>query len=87
MRTPILALYGGKDQGIPGSDIDKMRAALAAAGQTEDQLIVYPEAQHGFHADYRASFDRHAAEDGWARMLAFFRANHLEPGPRRGLFS
>jgi carboxymethylenebutenolidase len=86
MKTPILALYGGKDQGIPAADIEKMRTALLAAGQTEDQLIVYPEAQHGFHADYRSSYDPEAAEDGWKRMLAFFKTNHVEPGARRGLF-
>jgi carboxymethylenebutenolidase len=86
MRTPILGLYGGKDQGIPASDVDKMRAALTSAGQTEDQLIVYPKAQHGFHADYRSSYDHEAAEDGWSRMLAFFKANHVEPGAKRGFF-
>lgn len=86
LKTPVLALYGGKDQGIPASDIAKMRAALAAAGQTEDQLIVYPEAQHGFHADYRTSYDPKAAEDGWARMLAFLSAERVPPGPRRGFF-
>jgi carboxymethylenebutenolidase len=86
MKTPVLGLYGGKDQGIPASDIDKMRAALTAAGQTEDQLIVYPKAQHGFHADYRSSYDHEAAEDGWSRMLAFFKANHVEPGAKRGFF-
>jgi carboxymethylenebutenolidase len=85
LHTPVLGLYGGKDQGIPAADIDKMRAALLAAGQTEDQLIVYPEAQHGFHADYRSSYDKAAAEDGWARALAFLKANHVEPG-KHGLF-
>ena len=85
LHTPVLGLYGGKDQGIPPADIDKMRAALLAAGQTEDQLIVYPDAQHGFHADYRSSYNKTAAEDGWARALEFLKANHVEPG-KHGLF-
>jgi carboxymethylenebutenolidase len=86
LHTPVLGLYGGKDQGIPPADIEAMRAALLAAGQTEDQLIVYPDAQHGFHADYRSSYNKAAAEDGWARALAFLKTNHVEPG-KHGLFS
>ena len=58
---------------------------MKAAGQTEDQLIVYPDAQHGFHADYRSSYNKAAAEDGWARLLAFLKAEHVEPGARHGL--
>jgi carboxymethylenebutenolidase len=86
LHTPVLGLYGGLDKGIPTADIDKMRAALRAAGQTDDQLIVYPDAQHGFHADYRSSYNKAAAEDGWARLLAFLKAEHVEPGAKHGLF-
>jgi carboxymethylenebutenolidase len=86
LHTPVLGLYGGLDKGIPPADIEAMRAQLKAAGQTEDQLIVYPDAQHGFHADYRSSYNKAAAEDGWARMLAFFKAEHMEPGARHGVF-
>jgi carboxymethylenebutenolidase len=87
LHTPVLGLYGGLDKGIPPADIEAMRAALKAAGQTEDQLIVYPDAQHGFHADYRSSYNKAAAEDGWTRLLAFLKAEHVEPGPaHRGLF-
>jgi carboxymethylenebutenolidase len=86
LHTPVLGLYGGLDKGIPPTDIEAMRAALKAAGQTEDQLIVYPDAQHGFHADYRSSYNKAAAEDGWARLLAFLKAEHVEPGARHGLF-
>lgn len=80
LKAPVLGLYAEKDTGIPLKDVDAMRAALQAAGRTDSEIIVYPAAQHGFHADYRPAFKRDAAEDGWARMLAFF-ARH-GAGPR-----
>lgn len=75
LRAPVLGLYGALDQGIPQADVEAMRAALAAAGKTSSEIRVYPDAQHGFHADYRASYNEADAKDGWARMLAFFRAH------------
>lgn len=75
LKVPVLGLYGGKDQGITADDVAAMRAALAAAGNTRSTIRVYPDAGHGFHADYRASYDAAAASDGWARMLAWFQAN------------
>lgn len=75
LHAPVLGLYGGKDQGIPQTDVAAMAAALAKAGKTGSALHVYPEAGHGFHADYRASYDAGAAGDGWLRMLAHFRKN------------
>lgn len=72
LSAPVLGLYAGKDQGIPLADVERMRQALAAAGKTDSEIIVYPEAQHGFHADYRAAYDAEAARDGWRRMLAHF---------------
>lgn len=86
LKAPVLGLYGGKDAGIPASDVDRMRALLQGAGRTRDQLVIYPEAQHGFHADYRSSYNKEAAEDGWARMLAFLKAQRLAPGAKRGFF-
>jgi carboxymethylenebutenolidase len=77
LKAPVLGLYAGKDAGIPLEDVEAMKAALAAAGKTDSQIIVYPDAQHGFHADYRASYDAEAAADGWKRMLAHFAANGL----------
>jgi carboxymethylenebutenolidase len=69
----VLGLYGEKDQGIPAADVEAMRAALAAAGNpTKSEIVVYPGAQHGFHADYRPSYDEAAAKDAWSRMLAWF---------------
>lgn len=75
LKAPVLGLYAEKDNGIPLSDVDKMKEALKAAGKTSSDIVVYPGAQHGFHADYRPSYKKDAAEDGWARMLAFFRKN------------
>lgn len=76
LKAPVLGLYGGKDQGIPLDTVETMRQALAAAGNpSKSEIIVYPESQHGFHADYRPSYDEAAAKDGWARMLAWFRQN------------
>jgi carboxymethylenebutenolidase len=71
---PLLALYGGKDKSIT----DDQRAAAMAAAEGAGkyvQMKIYPDAEHGFHADYRPSYNEAAAKDGWARMLAFFRAN------------
>ena len=72
LHAPVLGLYGGKDQGISQADVEHMRGALKAAGKTDSQIVVYPEAQHGFLADYRQSYDPKAAQDGWKRLLAWF---------------
>lgn len=80
ISAPVLGLYAGQDQGIPLEHVEQMRAALAAAGKTDSQIIVYPQSQHGFHADYRSAYDAAAAKDGWARMLAHFAAHGVAPG-------
>jgi carboxymethylenebutenolidase len=71
LEVPVLGLYGGADQGIPPDSVEKMRAVLAR-GRSGSQIVVYPDAPHGFHADYRPSYRKDAAEDGWKRMLAWF---------------
>jgi len=78
--APVLGLYAGKDplsNGIPD-----MKAALAAAGKTGSDFIVYPDASHGFHADYRPSYNEADAKDGWTHLLAFFAAHDVAPGAR-----
>lgn len=77
LKAPVLGLYGGKDQGIPLDTVDKMKAALATGtpAAKASQFVVYPEAGHAFHADYRPSYVKGAAEDGWNRALAWFKAN------------
>jgi carboxymethylenebutenolidase len=75
LRAPVLGLYGALDKGIPQTDVEAMRAALKAAGKKGTEIVVYPDAEHGFHADYRASYNEKDAKDAWARMLAHFRRN------------
>jgi carboxymethylenebutenolidase len=72
LKAPVLGLYGGQDQGIPLTDVEKMRAALAAA-KNPSEIVVYPDAGHGFNADYRPSYRAEDAKDGWRRCLAWFR--------------
>ena len=75
LHAPVLGLYGGQDSGIPLDTVDKMKAALAtgSAAARKSEFVVYPEAPHAFHADYRPSFRKDAAEDGWKRCLAWFK--------------
>jgi carboxymethylenebutenolidase len=72
LKAPVLGLYGGADKGIPQEDVEAMRTALKAAGKP-GEIIVYPDAPHGFNADYRPSYRPKAAADGWQRCLAWFR--------------
>ena len=71
LKAPVLGLYGGADAGIPAESIEQMRAALQAAG-SPSEIVVYPGAPHGFHADYRESYRAEPAQDGWKRLLAWF---------------
>ena len=76
LHAPVLGLYGGADNGIPPAAIDKLNAALVAAGKDQQSKIhVYPGMPHAFNADYRPSYRKEAAEDGWKRMLAWFKQN------------
>jgi carboxymethylenebutenolidase len=77
LNGPVLGLYGGADQGIPLDTVDKMKTALKAGGPAaqKSEFVVYPDAPHAFHADYRPSFRKEPAEDGWKRCLAWFKAN------------
>jgi carboxymethylenebutenolidase len=74
LKAPVLGLYGGKDQGIPQESVEAMRAALKKAGSTSE-LVVYPDAGHAFHADYRPSYRKDAAEDGWKRLKAWLKSH------------
>ena len=71
LNAPVIGLYGGKDTGIPIETVEQMRAALQDANKPSE-INVYPEAQHGFNADYRPSYDPASAKDGWAKMITFF---------------
>jgi len=72
LKAPVLGLYGGQDQGISLDDVDAMRSAVKNAGG-KSELHVYPDAGHAFHADYRPTYRKDAAEDGWKRMQAWFK--------------
>ena len=71
VKAPVLGLYGEADAGIPVAQVDAMKAALTAANKTVD-IKLYPGAPHGFHADYRPSYRKDAADDAWAQMTAWF---------------
>jgi carboxymethylenebutenolidase len=72
LKTPVLGLYGGADQGIPVESVEKMAAACKSAGKT-CEIKIYPDTPHGFNADYRPSYRADQAKDGWARLLAWFK--------------
>ncbi|WP_235977400.1 dienelactone hydrolase family protein [Sandaracinobacteroides hominis] len=74
LHAPVLGLYGGLDKGIPVADVEKMQAALKAAG-SKSRIRLFPDADHGFLADYRPSFNEAAAKEGWADALGWFKAN------------
>jgi carboxymethylenebutenolidase len=77
LAGPVLGLYGGQDAGIPLETVDRMKAALAAgsAAAKKSEFVIYPDAPHAFHADYRPSYVKAAADDGWQRCLAWFKAH------------
>jgi carboxymethylenebutenolidase len=72
MKAPVLGLYGEADAGIPVAQVEAMKAALAAANKPAE-FKIYPGAPHGFHADYRPSYRKDAADDAWNQMQAWFR--------------
>ena len=81
LNGPVLGLYGEKDGGIPLTTVDQMKAALADAGgkgnaaAKASEFVIYPDAPHAFHADYRPSYRKEAAEDGFKRALAWFKTH------------
>ena len=74
LKAPVLGLYGAADQAIPVETVEKMREACKAANKT-CEIVIYPDTPHGFNADYRPSYRAEAAKDGWAKMLAWFKAH------------
>ena len=73
IKAPMLGLYGGDDAGIPNDTVGQMRAALKAAGNQASEIVLYPNTPHAFHADYRPSYRKAEAEDGWRRCLDWFK--------------
>jgi carboxymethylenebutenolidase len=77
LNGPVLGLYGAADQGIPQDTVEQMKKALASgsAAAKKSEFVIYPDAPHAFNADYRPSYRKEAADDGWKRCLAWFKAN------------
>jgi carboxymethylenebutenolidase len=69
LKAPVIGFYGGQDHGIPPDSVEKMREGL----KPPSEIIVYKDAGHGFHADYRPGYHAASAQDAWQRMLEFFR--------------
>lgn len=76
MTCPLLGIYGEADEGIPPSEVERLREALNAAGKTDFDLHIYPDAPHAFFNDRRQRHDPEASKDAWVKTLAFFR-KHL----------
>jgi carboxymethylenebutenolidase len=74
LKVPVLGLYGGKDQGITAEHVQAMREALKSS-PSKSEIIVYPDAPHGFHADYRPSYRKEDAQDAWAKATAWFKSH------------
>ncbi len=77
LTAPVLGLYGAQDTGIPLEQVETMRQVLRAAN-AKSEIVVYPDAGHAFNADYRPSYHQPSAEDGWQRMLDWFKQYALQ---------
>ena len=81
LKAPVLGLYGGQDAGIPLTTVNQMKDALAEAGAKGNkaaqgsEFVVYADAPHAFHADYRPSYRKDAADDGFNRALDWFKTH------------
>jgi carboxymethylenebutenolidase len=78
LKAPLLGMYGGQDTSIKIEDVQAAAAKAKAAGKTVE-IVVYPDAPHGFHADYRPSYREADAKDGWQRMLNWFKTYGVAP--------
>jgi carboxymethylenebutenolidase len=76
LKVPVLGLYGGEDKGIPLDQVEQMKKATQAAGG-KSEIVVYPNAPHAFYADYRPSYRKEAAEDGWRRLQEWFKRHGM----------
>jgi carboxymethylenebutenolidase len=74
LKAPVLAFFGGKDAFIPITDVDKFRDELKKAGKSAD-VVLYPDADHGFMCDERASFHPIHSKEAFAKTIDFFKRN------------
>ncbi len=77
LKAPVLGLYGGKDTGIPLDTVEQMKQALYKASSNpaaaKSQFVIYPDAPHAFHADYRATYQEGPAKNGWDQCIKWFK--------------
>jgi carboxymethylenebutenolidase len=73
LHVPVLGLYGGKDDHITSDHVEKMKKALKSNPKNNSKIIIYPDAEHGFNADYRPSYNEKDAKDAWKHLLAWFK--------------
>ena len=78
LHAPVLGLYARQDQGIPIADVEEMNAALKTFGKKDSHIDLFPNAKHGFFADYRDSYSEADAKEGWKRALAFLRSHGVK---------
>ncbi len=74
LKVPVIGFYGGKDTGISQESIEQMRKELAK-GKSKSEINVFPDAQHGFHADYRPSYNATASKDAWKKLNDWLKTN------------
>ncbi len=72
IKAPVLGLYGAEDQGIPVEIVEMMQDDLKTA-KSPSEIVIYPDAPHGFHADFRSSYRQGPAQDGWKRLQQWFK--------------
>jgi carboxymethylenebutenolidase len=72
LKAPVLGLYGAIDKGIPVATVEQMQEALKEAKQLSE-IVVYPDTDHGFYADYRPTYKKSSADDGWKRLQEWFK--------------
>jgi carboxymethylenebutenolidase len=78
IKCPLLGLYGGQDPSIP-EDAVRQAEAKAKAAHKIVEIVIYPDAPHGFHADYRPSYRQADAEDAWNRALEWLKRFGVTP--------
>lgn len=74
LKVPVIGFYGGLDTGIPQDTVQRMQDELKK-GKSKSEIVVYPNAKHGFHADYRESFNKESSEDAWKKLQDWFKKN------------
>ena len=74
LKVPVIGFYGGLDRGIPVDSVQRMQDELKK-GKSGSEIMIYPNADHGFHADYRPSYNKEASQDAWKRLLDWFKKN------------